>query len=159
MVSLNRVIVAGNLARDPELKITSSNRKFTNMVIAINEFWKGKDGKTTRKTNYLNIIAWGSLAENCAKYLKKGRAVMVEGRIESDNYEDKNGKKQYITRININNVVFLENSNRSNDNTEEEDDEDEDNFCESSKISPKKTTVSKKVVKKQVKETAEALPF
>lgn len=159
MVSLNRVIVAGNLARDPELKVTSSNRKFTNMVIAINEFWKDKDGKTARKTNYLNIIAWGNLAENCAKFLKKGRAVMVEGRIESDNYEDKNGKKQYITRININNVVFLENSNRSNDNTEEYDDEDEDNFCESSKISPKKTSVSKKVVKKQVKETAEALPF
>lgn len=160
MVSLNRVIVAGNLARDPELKVTSSNRKFTNMVIAINEFWKDKDGKTAKKTIYINIIAWGSLAENCAKFLKKGRAVMIEGRIESDKYEDKNGKKQYITRINSNNVVFLENSSRNNNYADDaEDDEDEDNFCESSKINPKKTAISKKVVKRQVKETAEALPF
>ena len=157
MVSLNRVIVAGNLARDPELKVTSSNRKFTNMVIAINEFWKDKDGKTARKTNYLNIIAWGSLAENCAKFLKKGRAVMVEGRIECDKYEDRQGKTQYITRINCNNVVFLENNGRSTESSDESlEDDEEDTFCESSKISTPKNTPSKKTVRKQVKTVAEA---
>ena len=157
MVSLNRVIVAGNLTRDPEMKITSSNRKFTNMAIAINDFWKDKSGKTAKKTSFINIIAWGGLAENCAKYLKKGRAVMVEGRIECDKYEDRQGKTQYITRINCNNIVFLENNGRNNVSLEEED--DEDNFCESSKIAPKKASVSKKMTKKQVKEAVEELPF
>ena len=157
MVSLNRVIVAGNLTRDPELKVTPSNRKFTSMAIAINEFWKDKNGKTTKKTSFINIIAWGGLAENCAKYLKKGRAVMIEGRIETDKYEDRQGKTQYITRVNCNNVVFLENSSR-NEEIEDSSD-DEDTFCESTKITTKKASISKKPVKKQVKEVEEALPF
>jgi single-strand DNA-binding protein len=155
MVSLNRVIVAGNLTRDPELKVTPSNRKFTSMAIAINEFWKDKTGKTTKKTSFINIIAWGGLAENCAKYLKKGRAVMVEGRIECDKYEDRQGKTQYITRINCNNIVFLENNGRNSESIEEDDCSDEDdNFCESSQITSKKSSLSKKSVKKQVKELA-----
>ncbi len=158
MISLNRVIVAGNLTRDPEMKVTSSNRKFTNMAIAINDFWKDKDGKTSKKTTYINIIAWGGMAENCAKYLKKGRAIMVEGRIESDKYEDRQGKTQYITRINSNNIVFLENSSRKKE-LSEDDEEDEDNFCESSIIVPKKASASKKTVKKQVKANVEVLPF
>ncbi len=153
MISLNRVMVAGNLTRDPELKVTPSNRKFTNMAIAINDFWKNQDGKMLKKTSFINLIAWGSLAENCAKYLKKGRPVMVEGRIECDKYEDKNGKTQYITRINCINVVFLENSSR---NTESNDELEEENFCESSKIQSKKNSISKKPVRKMVKEVAEA---
>ena len=158
MVSLNRVIVAGNLTRDPELKVTSSNRKFTSMAIAINEFWKDKTGKISKKTSFVNIIAWGNLAENCAKFLKKGRAVMVEGRIETDKYEDRQGKTQYITRINCNNVVFLENSGR-NEEADDSSDDEEDTFCESSKITSKKASISKKPVRKQVKEVVEALPF
>ena len=157
MISLNRVIVAGNLVRDPEMKVTTSNRKFTNMAVAINDFWKDKDGKTAKKTTYINIIAWGSMAENCAKYLKKGRTIMVEGRIETDKYQDKQGKTQYITKINCSNIVFLENNSRSNESSEEED--EDDNFCESSKIAPKKSSVSKKVVRRQVRETCEAVPF
>lgn len=157
MVSLNRVMVAGNLTRDPELKVTPSNRKFTTMSIAINDFWKDKDGKMLKKTSFINLIAWGSLAENCAKYLKKGRPVMVEGRIECDKYEDRQGKMQYITRINCNNVVFLENNSRSSESVEES--EDDDNFCESSKITTKKTSIAKKPVKRQVKELAEVAPF
>ena len=157
MVSLNRVIVAGNLTRDPELKVTPSNRKFTSMAIAVNEFWKDKTGKTTKKTSFINIIAWGGLAENCAKFLKKGRAIMVEGRIECDKYEDRQGKTQYITRVNCSNVVFLESSNRNEEADETLD--EEDTFCESSKITSKKASVSKKPVKRQVKEVEEALPF
>ena len=110
MVSLNRVIVAGNLTRDPELRTTASNRKFTAMTIAINDVWKNKGGETIKKVTFINAIAWGNLAENCVKFLKKGRSVMVEGRIETDKYEDKQGKTQLITRINCTSVVFLENS-------------------------------------------------
>ena len=156
MISLNRVLVAGNLTRDPELKVTSSNRKVTHMSIALNEFWKDKEGKTSRKTSYINLIAWGALAENCVKFLKKGRPIMVEGRIETDKYEDRQGKTQYITRINCNNVVFLENNDRSTESSDEALEDDEDTFCESSKIPTTKSAPSKKSVKKQVKAVAEA---
>ena len=155
MISLNRVMVAGNLTRDPELKVTPSNRKLTNMTIAINDFWKNPDGKMLKKTSFINLIAWGSLAENCAKYLKKGRPIMAEGRIECDKYEDKNGKTQYITRINCINIVFLENNKRLVESANEEL-EEEENFCESSKIQSKKSSVSKKPVRKQINQVAEA---
>ena len=120
MISLNRVIVVGNLTRDPELKVTASNRRFTIMTVAVNDFWKNQNGELVKKATYLSVIAWGSLAENCVKYLKKGRSVMVEGRIETDRYEDKSGVKQNVTRINCSNILFLENSSRK-------DNEDEDN--------------------------------
>ncbi len=156
MVSLNRVIVAGNLIRNPELKTTNTSRKFTNLTIAINDFWKDKDGELIKKTTYINVIAWGSLAENCAKYLKKGRSIMVEGRIETDKYEDKQGKTQYMTRINSNNIVFLENSNKNNS-----DDEESDDSNESSKNVSKKSSVTKKTAKKPTREVfeEEAIPF
>lgn len=157
MISLNRVIVAGNLTRDPELKVTNTNRKFTNLTIAINDFWKDKDGELMKKTTYLNIIAWGSLAENSVKFLKKGRAIMVEGRIETDRYEDKTGKPQYITRINSNNIVFLENTNKTN--IDEEKAEDNTNLCEMVITNKPKQTPSKKTSKYQVKESAKTYAY
>ncbi len=164
MISLNRVIVAGNLTRDPELKTTTSNRKFTNMSIAINDFWKDKNGKLTKKTNFINIIAWGNLAENCVKFLQKGNAVMIEGRIETDQYNDKQGKKQYITRINTTNVVFLENSNHNNneeniEDIEEIEEDDDTNLCEVVKPSKTKYSASKKPVRHQVKESSNAYAY
>ena len=150
MISLNRVLVAGNLTRDPELKVTSTNRKVTIMTLAINDFWKNQNGETLKKATYLTIVAWGPLAENCAKYLKKGRAVMVEGRIETDSFEDKNGKKRSVTRINSTSVVFLENSGRkdfSDDGTSEDN--------KPAKV--KSSTPARKVVKRKAEETEEAL--
>ena len=151
MISLNRVIVVGNLTRDPELKVTASNRRFTIMTVAVNDFWKNQNGELVKKATYLSVIAWGSLAENCVKYLKKGRSVMVEGRIETDKYEDKNGVKQNVTRINCSNILFLESSSRKA-NEEEED------SCEQPAYTTKsKNSVPKKVIKKRVEETADAL--
>lgn len=150
MISLNRVIVVGNLTRDPELKVTASNRRFTIMTVAVNDFWKNQNGELVKKATYLSVIAWGSLAENCVKYLKKGRSVMVEGRIETDKYEDKNGVKQNVTRINCSNILFLESSSRKAN--EEED------SCEQPAYTTKsKNSVPKKVIKKRVEETADAL--
>ena len=153
MISLNRVIVVGNLTRDPELKVTTSNRKFTMMTVAVNDFWKNQNGELVKKATYLNVVAWGSLAENCVKYLKKGRSVMVEGRIETDKYEDRNGIKQNVTRINCTNILFLENSGRK--------DSEEDSSATYSEqpayAAKSKNSVPRKVVKKRVEETADAL--
>ena len=111
MVSLNRVIVAGKLKDDPELKVTAECRKYSSMQIAIEDTWKNKDGAIVKKSTFVNIVCWGSLAENVSRYLSKGRPVMVEGRIETDSYTDSKGCRQNSTRINATNVVFLENSN------------------------------------------------
>ncbi len=150
MISLNRVLVAGNLTRDPELKVTASNRKVTLMTLAINDFWKNQNGETVKKATFLTIVAWGPLAENCAKYLKKGRAVMVEGRIETDSYEDKNGKKRNITRINSSSVVFLENSGKK-------DLADDETPEENKPVKAKSTAPTRKVIKRKAEESEEAL--
>lgn len=113
VISLNRVIVAGNLVRDPELKTTSSNRKFVTMTIASNDYWRNKDGEFSKKTSYIGLVAWNRLAENCAKYLSKGKCIMVEGKLESDKFTDKNGQVHYYTRVICSSVVFLENTNKS----------------------------------------------
>lgn len=154
MISLNRVIVVGNLTRDPELKVTASNRRFTIMTVAVNDFWKNQNGELVKKATYLSVIAWGSLAENCVKYLKKGRSVMVEGRIETDKYEDKNGVKQNVTRINCSNILFLESSSRK---ANEEEEEEEDSCEQPAYTTKSKNSVPKKVIKKRVEETADAL--
>lgn len=155
MISLNRVIVVGNLTRDPELKVTASNRRFTIMTVAINDFWKNQNGELVKKTTFLNVIAWGSLAENCVKYLKKGRSVMVEGRIETDKYEDKNGIKQTVTRINCTNIVFLENSTKKDNDA---NDEENTTYSEKPAYSTKsKNSVPRKVIKRKTEETAESL--
>lgn len=171
MISLNRVIIAGNLTRDPELKVTPSNRKFTKMTVALNDFWKDKDGETLKKVSYINIIVWGNLAENCVKFLSKGRNVMFEGRLESDIYTDKNGIKHYATQINASNVVFVENGkrntgiNNATDSKTETDISEENpdsnvNFVEESLTTPtitkKKTlTPHKKLSKEKAQEASE----
>ena len=154
MISLNRVIVAGNLTRDPELKVTASNRRFTIMTIAINDFWKNQNGELIKKANYLNVIVWGTLAENCVKYLKKGRSVMVEGRIETDKYEDKNGITQNVTRINCNNIIFLESSIKKNNEEKEEN----STYLEQTAYTTKtKNSVPKKVAKKRIENSTDTL--
>ena len=87
MVSINRVIIAGRLKDAPELKTVASNRKFATMVLVIDDMWKGKDGEVVRKSTFVNIICWGSLAENVVKYLTKDKSAMVDGRIETDTKE------------------------------------------------------------------------
>lgn len=136
VVSINRVIVAGNLTRDPELKVTASNRKFTTMTLAIHDYWRDNSGELSKKTTFINLITWGNLAENCAKFLRKGRCVMVEGRLETDNYTDKNDVKHSITKINCSSVVFLENDSQAKTTMKDSDepiiDSKKNNFAISS---------------------------
>ena len=149
LVSLNRVIVAGNLVRDPELKIASSNRKFTTMTIATNDYWRNKEGELSKKTFYINLIVWNRLAENCVKYLSKGKCIMVEGKLESDKYTDKSGQTRYYTKVNCSSVVFLESSNKST--LEGSNEDDEVNFVE--EPAPK-TVVKSYKMKKNTKKSA-----
>jgi single-strand DNA-binding protein len=106
MGSVNKVILVGNLGADPELKYTPSSRAVCNLRIATTEVFKDKGGQRQEKTEWHRVTVWGDQAENCSKYLAKGRSVYVEGRLQTRSY-DKDGQKHYATDVVADRVVFL----------------------------------------------------
>ena len=106
MGSVNKVILIGNLGADPELKYTPSQRPLCNLRIATTEVYKDKAGQRQEKTEWHRVTVWGDQAENCNKYLAKGRSVYVEGRLQTRTY-DKDGQKHYATDVVADRVVFL----------------------------------------------------
>ena len=107
MGSVNKVILVGNLGADPELKYTPSNRAVCNLSVATNEVWKDKSGQKQEKTEWHRVNVWGEQAENCSKFLAKGRMVYVEGRLQTRSWDDNDGKKRYSTEVVADRVVFL----------------------------------------------------
>lgn len=108
MISMNRVIIAGSLTKTPTLQETASGKKFTTFTVAINDYWKDKDGELAQKSTYVNVTCWGKLAVNVTKYLTTGKNVMVEGKLTGDSYTDANGKQHNLLRVDANSVVFCE---------------------------------------------------
>ena len=107
MASVNKVILIGNLGRDPELRYTQSGSAVANFTLATNEKWRDKDGNNQERTEWHRVVVWGRTAENCAQYLHKGSSVYVEGRLQTREWEDKDGNKRNTTEINALNVQFL----------------------------------------------------
>ena len=106
MGSVNKVILVGNLGADPELKYTPSSRPLCNLRIATTDVFKDKSGQRQEKTEWHRVTVWGDQAENCNKYLAKGRSVYIEGRLQTRSY-DKEGQKHYATDVVADRVVFL----------------------------------------------------
>jgi single-strand DNA-binding protein len=106
MGSVNKVILIGNLGADPELKYTPSSRALCNLRIATTDVFKDKSGQRQERTEWHRVTVWGDQAENCSKYLSKGRSVYVEGRLQTRSY-DKDGQKHYATDVVAERVVFL----------------------------------------------------
>ena len=102
---MNQVILIGNLVRDPEMKYTQAGLAVTRFTLALNR--PKKDGQD-QGADFISIVTFGKLAENCANYLAKGRKTAVAGRIQTGSYEDKDGKKVYTTDVIANSVEFLE---------------------------------------------------
>jgi len=107
MAAVNKVILIGNLGRDPELRYTQSGQAVVNFPIATSEAWTDKSGERQERTEWHRIVVWGRVGENCAQYLSKGRTVYVEGRLQTREWEDREGNKRYTTEVNANNVQFL----------------------------------------------------
>ncbi len=103
----NKVVIMGNLTRDPEIRYTSSNRALARFTVAVNRTWKNRDGAVQESTDFIPVVVWGPQAENCEKFLSKGRPALVEGRIQTRSYEAKTGEKRYVTEVQAENVVFL----------------------------------------------------
>jgi single-strand DNA-binding protein len=107
MASVNKVILVGNLGNDPDVRYTGSGQAVANFSIATTEKWRGKDGTASEKTEWHRIVVWGKLAELCKSYLTKGRAVYVEGRLQTRQWENKEGNTQYTTEVIANTIQFL----------------------------------------------------
>jgi len=107
MAGVNKVILVGNLGVDPEVRFTPGGQAVANFRIATSESWKDKDGQKQERTEWHRIVVWGKLGELCGEYLKKGRQVYLEGRLQTREWNDKEGKKNYTTEVVASNVCFL----------------------------------------------------
>lgn len=111
-MSVNKFIGLGRLTKDVELKHIPSGNAVANFSIAMGEKYKDKAGVMQEKTEFLNIVVWGKLAEICNQYLSKGKQVYLEGKVTTRSYDDKDGNKRYVTEILASSVQFI----GSNDN-------------------------------------------
>jgi single-strand DNA-binding protein len=106
-MSLNKVMLIGNLGKDPELRFTPSGRAVARFSVATSEQWTDQQGQRQDRTEWHNVVVWGKQAETCGQYLSKGRQVFIEGSVRSRQYDDKEGQKRYITEIIAQRVQFL----------------------------------------------------
>ena len=104
---VNKVILVVNLGADPDMRYTTSGAGVCELRLATNESWTDKTGQKQERTEWHRIIVWGKRAEVCSKYLSKGRQIYVEGRLQTRNWDDKDGNKRYTTEIIANDVQFL----------------------------------------------------
>lgn len=108
MPALNRIQLIGYLGRDPESKYTPGGRRVTDFSLGITNRWKGEEGEPREHTEWVNIEAWGRLAEVCHEYLTKGSLVYIEGRLKTNRYEDPEGEPRFFTKVVAQTVQFLD---------------------------------------------------
>jgi single-strand DNA-binding protein len=112
MPSFNRVILAGNLTRDPELRYTPKGSAVVSIGLAVNRTWKTETGESKEEVSFIDVEAWGRQAEVIAQYMRKGRPLLVEGRLKQDTWEDKNThQKQSKLKVVLEGFTFID-SNR-----------------------------------------------
>ncbi len=107
MASLNKVMLIGNLGKDPEVRYLSKGQAVANFNIATSSVWKDAEGKKQEKTEWHRVVAFGKLAETCGEYLAKGKQVFVEGRLQTREWEDKNGQKRWTTEVVASTMLML----------------------------------------------------
>ncbi len=103
----NRVIIIGNLTKDPKLQYTPQGTPVCKVVIATNRKYKNQHGETCEDVDFIPVVIWGRNAENCDTYQKKGDALLVEGRISTRNYTNREGEKRYVTEVIAQLIQFM----------------------------------------------------
>ncbi|HEB49659.1 MAG TPA: single-stranded DNA-binding protein [Desulfobulbus sp.] len=104
---VNKVILIGNLGRDPELRYTQNGTPVASLNLATSRRWKGQDGQMQEQTEWHKVVVWSRLAELCNEYLSKGAKVYVEGRLQTRKWQDQNGNERYTTEVVAQDVQFL----------------------------------------------------
>jgi len=112
-MDLNKVMIIGNVTRDPEVKTTPTGQNVANFSVATNLVWTDQSGKKQEKAEFHNIVAWRKLADICGQYLKKGSKVYLEGRLQTRSWDDQSGAKRYRTEIIADNMIMLDKAGSS----------------------------------------------
>jgi single-strand DNA-binding protein len=107
MASLNKVLLIGNLTRQPELRYTPSGTAVADLRLAVNNDYTTQSGEKRRDTCFLSVVVWGKQAESCREYLDKGSPILVEGRLQTRDWETKDGQKRSVTEVVAMRVQFL----------------------------------------------------
>ena len=107
MPALNRVQLIGRLGRDPDTRFIPTGKKVCTFSLAVDRRWKSKEGETRESTDWFNVEAWGRLGEICQEYLNKGRLVFIEGRLQTDRYEQE-GETRYFTKVIARHIQMLD---------------------------------------------------
>lgn len=115
MANLNRVLLIGNLTRDPELRYVPSGTAVVTFTLAVNRVYKTQTGEKKEEVSFIRIVVWGRRAEVCGEYLSKGSPVFVEGRLQSRNWETSDGQKRSTTEVIADNVQFLRMGEKTQD--------------------------------------------
>ncbi|HLG51466.1 MAG: single-stranded DNA-binding protein [Chloroflexi bacterium] len=108
MAGLNKVMIIGNLGRDPEMRYTPNGTPVTTFSVAVNRRWTTPDGQQQDETEWFNVVTWNKLAETCNQVLSKGRMVYVEGRLRTRSWDGQDGQKHYRTEVIASTVQFLD---------------------------------------------------
>ena len=101
---MNNIILIGRLTKDPDLRYTPNGKAVCSFTLAVDRPYSGDK----KEADFINIVVWNKMGENCAKYLSKGRKTAVQGRLQVRSYEDNNGQRRYVTEVIANSVEFLE---------------------------------------------------
>jgi single-strand DNA-binding protein len=107
MSGVNKVILVGNLGADPQLRYTQGGTAVANFNLATTERFTNKNGEREERTEWHRVVAWAKLAEICSEYLKKGKQIYIEGRLQTRSWEDQSGVKKYTTEVIASNMVML----------------------------------------------------
>lgn len=107
MANLNKVFLAGNITRDPEIRYTPTGTAVTDLGLAVNESYKNKAGELVETTTFVDVVVWGRQAETCGEYLSKGSPALIEGRLQLDQWQTDAGEKRSRLRVRADRVQFL----------------------------------------------------
>jgi single-strand DNA-binding protein len=118
---INKVILVGNLGKDPNKRVLDSGVTVVNFPLATTESYKDKNGKTTDKTEWHNIVMWRGLAETAFRHLRKGSTVYLEGKLTTRTWEGQDGKKNYKTEVEVDHMVMMQHSRENGVHSDQED--------------------------------------
>ena len=107
-MDLNKVMIIGNVTRDPEVRTTPTGQNVASLGVATNRRWNDKDGQKQEQVEYHNVVAWRKLAEIVGQYVKKGSKIYIEGRLQTRSWDDQSGTKRYKTEIVASNMIMLD---------------------------------------------------
>ena len=125
---LNKVMIIGNLGRDPEMRYTPSGKPVTTFSVATSRSWSTSDGEKREETEWFNVVAWSSLAEICKQYLTKGQQVYIEGRLQTRHWDDQEGNKHTSVEIVANEMIILSERREAGEGSTESESSEEEEF-------------------------------